>query len=383
MMKIVLEERGSAPKNSSFKKKGHSMKRMLKHWLLSALIIVMLLSVITGCHNDKQAETNGTSSTSIHFAVVYGFGGLGDNGYNDEVHEGAKMAAKQFNATFDNIEPKDLAEFESQLQLLASTGEYDVLIVISTEHLDAMRSVAVEFPEQKFCMLDSAINDLPNVSSITASHPEQHFLSGMLAGIATLDDRFPKSNSENILGFTIAMDNPVSRAQASGFFAGAKYVNPNVEILYSFIGSYADPGKAKELAASMYARGADIVSQNAGSSGLGVFQAAAEADKYVIGTSLSMVDKEHSLSTSRKKVELFVVEEIASHVNGTWKSGTVVKGIKEGICDYDVENLNVTIPSDVIEQLENAKSKIASGELSMPKDISEIDEWTEKYTIGN
>ncbi len=359
----------------------------MKKVLISLLAALML----AGCAATDEASSTATSegagetasseaAVSEHkFAVMFGSGGLGDNGYNDEVYVGCEMASEQYNIPFDYVEPENVADYEIQLRSYAEAGEYDVIFAVSADQADAIKLVASEYPEQKFCMIDTAIEGYDNIHSITPSHPEQHFLSGVLAGLATQDERFAKSNPENILGFTIAMDSPVSRSQATGFIAGAKYVNPEVEILTNFIGDYNDPGKAKELAMVMYERGADIVSQNAGASGLGVFAAADEKDQYVIGTSLAMVDPDHSLSTSRKKVEQFIVQEIGLIMNGTWTPGVTEMGIAEGICDIDVEGLNTEIPEDVMAVIEDVKQKIANDELPMPKDIDEIDAWAAEY----
>jgi len=348
------------------------------------LVVLMMVSVLTACGQPAPAEPeepateNGNgepTEENVHFAILFGTGGLGDNGYNDEVNKGCEMAVEQLGATYDYAEPRDISEFETQLRMFADTGEYDTIIAISSEQADALKMVAEDYPEQRFTMLDTIIEGYDNIKCITASHPEQHFLSGMLAGIATQDDRFELSNPENIVGFTIAMDTPTSRGQASGFLAGAKYVNPDIEIFTNFIGSYTDPVTAKELALVMYERGADIVSVNAGSSSQGVFAAAQEVNRYVIGTSLEMVEPEVSLSTSVKKVWNFIVQEIDSLDKGTWEPGFVVLGIAQGVCDYDVEGLDVVIPDDVIAILDEAKQSIADGNLVLPTDLDQVDEW--------
>lgn len=351
----------------------------MKKKSLSVLLVVvcMMVSLLVGCGQKPITEesTKGEND-NVHFAVLFGTGGLGDNGYNDEVYKGCEMAVEQFGATFDYVEPKDVTEFETQLRMYSDAQEYDVIIAISTEQVDALKMVAEDYPDQKFCMLDTVIEGYDNIHSMLAAYPDQHFLSGMLAGIATQDNRFPLSNTnENKLGFCIAMDTPTSRGQAAGFIAGAKYANPDVEVFTNFIGGYNDPAKAKELALVMYDRGADIVSANAGSSTLGVFYAAEETNRYVIGTSLMMVDPAHSLSTSLKKVWLFIVEEIGSLDDGTWKPGYNTVGIPEGVCDYDIEGLDVDIPEDVIKILEDTKVKIKEGELKLPSDLDQIDEW--------
>lgn len=376
---------------------------MKKRIIGCALVLCMGLSILTGCGsttpapdsgataakteaagteagNDKTegSETEGSEASTggdIKFAVLFGTGGLGDNGYNDEVYQGCEMAAEQFGSSFDYCEPKDVAEFETQLRMYADAEEYDVIIAISVEQADALKMVAEDYPDQKFCMLDTIIEGYDNIHCMAAAYPDQHFLSGVLAGLATKDERFPLSNPENIIGFCIAMDIPTSRGQAAGFLAGAKYANPEVEILTNYIGGYSDPATAKELALVMYERGADIVGANAGSSTQGVFYAAEETNRYVVGTSLAMADKEHSLCTSCKKVWLFVVQEIQSLVDGTWEPGYTVKGIPDGVCDYDVEGLDVEIPDDVLQILNDTRELIADGKLVLPTDLDQVDAW--------
>ena len=328
------------------------------------------------------SENGEQKDSDLKFAIVFGMGGLGDNGFNDEVFEGCKMASEQFSVPFDYVEPKEISDYETQLRMYADSEEYELIIMGSSDQVDVLKIVAKDYPDQNFSHIDTIIEGYDNIHSVSASQPEQHFLSGVLAGIVTQDERFELSNEENILGFTIAMDGPVSRAQAAGFLAGAKYANPDVEIITSYIGSYRDPAKAKEIAMSMYDRGADIVSQNAGSSGMGVFAAAKESNRYVIGTALAMVDPDHSLSTSRKKIELLIIQEVGSLVDGTWKAGTDIKGIKDGICDYDIENLNTVFPEDVIEKVESVKKLIIEGKLPMPNDLDEVDEWAKIYQMN-
>lgn len=365
---------------------------MKKRTLVYVLVCLMAISIFVGCGqtapaseepsaNKTEAGGGEKNEDGVKFAIIFGVGGLGDNGYNDEVNQGVQMAADQLGASYDYAEPQDISEFETQLRMFADSGEYDTIIAVSTEQAEALKMVAEEYPDQKFTMLDTKIDGYDNVHSISASHPEQHFLSGMLAGLATKDDRFPLSNPENVVGFTIAMDTPTSRGQAAGFLAGAKYANPEVEILTNYIGGYNDPVTAKELALVMYERGADVVSANAGSSTQGVFAAAKDKNRYVIGTSLAMADPEVSLSTSVKKVWLFVVQEIESLTKGTWEPGYTVKGMAEGVTDYDVEGLNVEIPEDVVKILDNTRKMIAEGKLVLPTDLDQVDEWASKNQL--
>lgn len=343
--------------------------------LLLTLAMVIGLAACGTSQSQTPSPTPSEEDDGVKFAIMFGVGGLGDNAFNDEVNEGCQMAVDQLGVSYDYCEPTDVSEFETQLRAYADTEEYDVIIAISTEMVDALKMVAEDYPEQKFCMLDSAIEGYDNIHCLTASHPEQHFLSGVLAGLVTQDERFALANEQNVLGFCIAMDTPTSNAQASGFLAGAKYVNHDVEFITSYIGSYNDPATAKELATTMYERGADIVSTNSGSSALGVFNAAKELDRYVIGTSLGMVDGDHSLSTSMKYVQQFIVAECTLLKEGTWHAGVDVYGIKDGVCDYSLEGVNTEIPQDILDTLADVKSKIVDGTLVLPTEIGAIDAW--------
>lgn len=352
---------------------------MNKKIILGLIVSVLLIGLLTGCGGqtpEVPEEGNGGETDKLKFAAILGVGGLGDNGFNDEVFYGVETAAEEYDAEFDYAEPKDISEFETQLRMFADAGEYATIIAVSTEQVEALKMVAEDYPEQRFTMLDQKIEGYDNIHSIAASNPGQHFLSGVLAGIATQDERFPLSNPDNVLGFTIAMDTPVSRAQATGFIAGAKYINPDVEMLTNFIGGYNDPVTAKELALVMYERGADVVSANAGSSTQGVFAAAKEKNRYVIGTSLAMVDPEVSLSTSVKQVWEFVNQEIKSLSEGTWEPGFSELSMAEGVVDYNVEDLDVEIPEDVIATLEDIRQEIIDGDIVLPTDLDQLDDWT-------
>ena len=53
-------------------------------------------------------------------------------------------------------------------------------------------------------------------------------------------------------------------------------------------------------------------------------------------------------------------------------------GIPEGICDYDVEGLDVQIPDDVTQILNDTRQLIADGKLVLPTDLDQIDDWAKE-----
>lgn len=378
---------------------------MKKRPLVSIVTVVCLAAALmSGCGkpvktSEAPAESNtarppdggpaepsaaaGAGNQDFKFAVVFDLGGIGDNGYNMEIHQACVSLSEKYGIGFDFVEPKAINDYETQFRMYADSEEYDVIIGVAYAHADALRMVAPDYPEQKFAILDTVLDDVDNIHSLSAFQPEQHFLSGVIAGLVTQDERMPLANQENILGFAIAMDSPVSRAQAAGFMAGARYVNPEVEFITNYIGSYKDPAKAKEIAMTAYGRGADIVCQNAGASGMGVFAAGEEAGRYVIASSTATITPGYTLSVSLKKMEIFVDYELTAVMNGTWQAGGTQLGIRDGACGYVIEGTGVEIPQDIIDKAEEIRQQFIDGKFTLPDDLDQIDGWTKNNTYGS
>jgi len=84
------------------------------------------------------------------------------------------------------------------------------------------------------------------------------------------------------------MDIPLIRKFALGYEEGARFASPKIEVLQNMTGHDArPPGPIRragaELARSQFDRGADIVFAAAGTTGIGVLQAAKDAGKLSIG----------------------------------------------------------------------------------------------------
>lgn len=350
------------------------------------LVLTLVLTVLVGCGDGKGKDVGntpenvtedgaaGSGDEKVKIAIVHK--NLGDLGFVDESHIGLNEAKDKLGIEFDYAEIVDISEVEMQLRMFADSEEYDLIIALGADYIDPIIAAAADYPEQKFTLADGVVEGYENIHSIRALDPEQTFLSGVIAGLVTKDERMPLANKENIIGFVGGMDTPVSRSGAAGFMAGAKYVNPEVEFIYNIVGSYTDPGTAKEIAMTAYGRGADVISHNAGGSGLGVFNAAEESNKYVIGSSKASIDPERSLVTSLKRIDLLIYQEIESVQNGTWKPGVTLKGIKDDVCGYDRTGINTEIPQDIIDIAEEVKQQYFDGKFELPQDPDQIDEWT-------
>ncbi|MGM0415034.1 MAG: BMP family lipoprotein, partial [Bacillota bacterium] len=120
-------------------------------------------------------------------------------------------------------------------------------------------------------------------------------------------------------------------------------------------------------AISMIEDNADIIWAAAGRSGLGVIEAAEENDIYAIGSDAdqSHLAPENVITNGMKFVDNTVYLAIEQIIEGEFEAGTHTLGVEEDALGY-TETL---LPDDVIEDLEDIKTKIESGEIEIPDSL--------------
>lgn len=301
-------------------------------------------------------------------AIVFATGGLGDQSFNDAAFEGVKAARDNYGVQFDAAEPASISEYETYLTQFSSLNRYDLIISIGFDQADALTNVSQRFPEQKYAIVDTVV-DQPNVASYVYAEKERGFLMGAAAALMTVRTEDELINSEKVIGVIGGMKIPLIDENIAGYIAGAEYIDPEVEVIHSYVGAWADPAKGKELATSMIEQGADVIWGAAGRSGLGVLTAAEENDIYGIGADSDQGDVApgHILTNGMKFVNNTVERAIMQVMEAEFEAGVQVLGVKEEGLGY-TESL---LPTDIIEELEAIESEIAAGEIEIPTTIEE------------
>ena len=372
---------------------------MKKRIAAAAMAVIMAVSM-TGCAG-KTADTKGspeaagaqggteaagtqgdTGKETAKIGVIFGTGGLGDKNFNDMAYAGIMKAQEDLGIEFDYVEPNAISDFVPLGRQFSETEEYDLLIAVGSDQQEAGKEIAEEFPHQRSALVDGT-EEITGVSTLQTEWCEQTFLAGVIAGLGTKSS-MDKANADNVIGVIIGADQPNLREGIVGFTAGAKYVNPDVEVLEGVVGAFNDPGKGKEMGLSMYSKGADFIQCIAGASGLGVFGAAKEADRYAfgVGPNQNGEDPDHIVASSVRSVDEMVYNEVKSIVEGTWEPGLHMSGMKENAVGCDMEGSNVAVPDDIKAAVEDIRGRIASGELVPCKNADELDAWVQanQYT---
>lgn len=329
--------------------------------LATALSLLLVLTLTVGL-------TSLTVFGDGRIAIVYATGGLGDKSFNDAAHRGILRAEEELGIEFDQAEPAAIAEYETYLNRFASTRRYDLIISIGFDQADALTKVSTQYPDQKFAIVDMVV-DKPNVASYVYSENERGFLMGVAAAMMTTRSDNPKINPEKKIGVIGGMKIPLIDSNIAGYISGAHHVNPEVDVSYSYVGTWTDPAKGKELTISMIENGVDVIWQAAGRSGLGVINAAKENGVYAIGADSDQgyLAPDHVLTNGMKFVDNTVFLAIKQTINGNFQPGTNVLGVGEGGLGY-TESL---LPEEIVTELEEVKQKIEDGELEIPTKIED------------
>ncbi len=306
---------------------------MKKKKLLSiTALLVAILMITTACGNTSSGGDvkNGEAFElkNIMFVVT---GSLGGGTNNDDVYAAIQEYVSKVDGNVETFECNmDTSLYESTLMQAAETKEFDLIVTGFGTMIEPLSNTAAKFPDQKFFIFDTEMDykegKNPNVISVQVLQNQGGFMAGALAALVTKSDA-PLANQDKKVGFVGAMESTAILDFLMGYIEGVNHVDPSIEILYSFVGNHTDSALAKELGLSQYQQGADVVFA-VGGNGLGVAEAALDADKYVIG-----VDFDYAKRLEATSVE--TAEHVLTSVIKDYKG--MVYPILVGINDGSVQ----------------------------------------------
>ena len=294
-------------------------------------------------------------------AVVFDMGGKFDKSFNEAAYTGAERFKKETGIAYREFEVTHETQREQAQRNMARRGS-QIVVGIGFSQASAIEKVAKEFPGTKFTIIDGVV-DLPNVQSVVFKEHEGSFLVGMAAAMASKSGK---------IGFVGGMDIPLIRKFALGYEEGAKYVNPKIEIFQNMTGTtpaaWNDPGRGAELAKGQFDRGVDVVYAAAGSTGIGVLQAAKDRGKLAIGVDSNQnhLHPGTMLTSMIKRVDLAAYNSFKAANDKSWKGGIAALGLKEGGVDWalDKDNEKLVTP-EMKAKVDAAKADIISGKITV------------------
>ncbi|HPS65147.1 MAG TPA: BMP family ABC transporter substrate-binding protein [Ignavibacteria bacterium] len=330
--------------------------------------LFLILSVLfASCNKKQESDTSTQKKSSVKIGLVFDVGGKGDKSFNDAAYRGLERAKRDLGIDFEVIDPGAGEDRESALRKLASKPDVGLIFGVGFIFTDDITQMAKDFPDKKFACIDYTVNaskEIPsNLLALEFKEEEGSFLVGALAAYISKTGK---------IGFIGGMESPLIKKFETGYINGAKYANKDVKVLSAYVGvtgeGFKNSAKAKEIALTQYNNGADIIYHASGLSGIGVFEAAKEMKKLVIGVDLDQYAEApgYVLTSMTKQVDEMVYQSIVEFVNNKFMGGIKNLGLKEKGVNYvyDANNQNL-IPKDIYDKIEAIRQKIMNGEIKV------------------
>ena len=295
-------------------------------------------------------------------AVIYDMGGKFDKSFNEGVYNGIKRFQDETGVEVMEFEVTNETQREQAMQRMVDRGA-TLVLGVGFAQADAINKVAGENPDRNFAIIDVNWLDQPNLRQYAFKEHEGSYLVGMAAALASKTGK---------VGFVGGMDIPLIRAFACGYVQGAKDVNADIEVLQNMTGTtpaaWNDPGKGAELTQSQIDRGADVIYQAAGGTGIGVVRAAADAGKLSIGVDSNQnhLAPGSVLTSMLKRVDVAAYETMKDAMSGSFDTGVRILGLAEGGVGWALdENNEKLISGDMKNAIDAASTDIVAGKIAV------------------
>ena len=333
--------------------------------------------------DDMAEEAPSLPGEGISVGLVFDIGGEGDQSFNDSAAAGLTRAATDLGVKTSKVSPNDDGSNRAELLQLQADSS-DIVIAVGFLFQGDATTVSQANTDKNFAVIDDAMlnfdTDPPsplsdNAAGLVFAEQEGSFLIGAAAAL--------KSETGTI-GFIggVCCFGLIEKFEA-GYIAGAKAVNPSINIISDYITEFPnfdgfnDPASGRETGLAIYEQGADIIYHAAGGTGTGLFVAAKEHSEatgskvWGIGVdsdqySTAAADvQEYILTSMLKRVDVAVYEIIADQVNGSFAAGTTRYDLSVDGVGYSISGGFI---DDIVDQLEDFKAKIIAGDIVVPTD---------------
>lgn len=343
------------------------------------LAVLLIISLLAGCANTAEnpgTSDNGAGTQSEAPANSEAPGGAAENGdplkvallltgtindasYNQQMFEAGEQAKEEYGVELAYTESIALADMQRVVQDYAASG-YDLLIANGFDFNDAIMSVAEEFPDTKFAILAGSEANGSNVASYRHYTPHVGFLAGAISAL---------KSQTNVVSIVAGMSYPHVVDAVNAFEAGAKYINPDCQVISGYIESWTDSAKAKEMTAAAIEQGADMIYCSANAAALGAYEAIEEAsdagkEVYAIGATSDMYETAPdiilvSVIQSQGELAMDVINDV---MNDSFTGSVKVVGIEShSIRLSDWHGHDSWMPDGAMEEIDTIIAGLQDG----------------------
>jgi basic membrane protein A len=296
-------------------------------------------------HNAQAAEP-----LKVGFVYVTP---VSDAGWVHQHEEGRKAVEAAFGGKVTTTYVENVAEgpdAERVIRDLAATG-HKLIFTPSFGYMEPTLKVAREFPDVKFESI-TGYKTAPNVATANARYYEGRYLAGVAAGRMT---------TSNIVGYVAGFPIPEVLQGINAFTLGMRSVAPKAVVKLVWLNTWFDPAKEREAAMTLFNQDADVIAFHTASTA--VMAAAQERGKLAVAyhSDMRKVAPDAQLVAVTHLWGDYYKRRVQAVLDGSWKSGNVWGGVKEGM--IRVGDFGTRVPRAVQEEVIARQQDIGSGKL--------------------
>lgn len=334
------------------------MKKKLTIMFMAVLIAVSLM----GCGKSGGSTTSESTSessggtTEVKKIAILLPGPITDESWNQGAYEGLEELKKEGYETA-YTEDVQAADMESVFRSYCDEG-FQLIIGHGVQYGDACVRVAEDFPDRYFFITGNPPEgETPkNIAFYDYKEFEGAYVCGALAAL---------QSKSGIIGYVGGGENTTQTADKNAYIAGAKSINPDIELKTVITGTFNDSAVGKETALAMIEQGVDVILQTCDHTGLGVLEACEEKGVYCFGYTSDQADlvaDDLCLTSLLVNIPDMIYSQIDIIKSGEY-GGLQNPGLKEGIISIAPYSPKVSEETqakvnEIIEQIKDGTIKL-------------------------
>jgi basic membrane protein A and related proteins len=313
---------------------------------LAAALAVAASFLLIPAHS-QQAPQQPLKVAFVYVAPVM------PTGWVHQHDEGRKAVEAAFGGKVKTTYVENVPEgpdAERVIRDLAQQGN-KLIFTPSFGYMEPTLKVAKDFPDVKFESI-TGYKTAPNVAVANARYYEGRYLAGIVAGRMT---------KTNLAGYVAGFPIPEVLQGINAFTIGMRSVNPKAQVKVVWLNAWFDPGRERDAAMTLMNEGADVLTLHTATDA--VMRAAQERGKMAVAyhSDMRSVAPDAQIAAVTHHWGDYYIARTKAVLDGTWKTGNVWGGVKEGM--IRIEGFGPKVPQAVRDEALARQKDIASGKL--------------------
>jgi len=292
----------------------------------------------------------------LKISFVY-VGSIGDGGWTFAHDNARKALEKEFGDKISTNYIENVPEGADAERVFRDQAGQGAKLIFGTTfgYMEPILKVAPELKDVKFEHA-TGFKTADNVRTYDSRTYEGAYMAGIIAGAMT------KSNTLGVVG---SVPIPEVIRNINSFTLGAQSVNPKIKTKVVWVNEWLNPPKESEAATSLINGGADVLMQNTDSNA--VLKTAESKGKFAFGWDSDMTSygPQAHLASAVINWSPYYIKATKDALEGTWATGGVWWGVKEGA--IDIVSISDKVPAEIKAKVETVKAGLKDGSFSIWK----------------